>query len=622
MLLEKINEPNDIKKIDKSQLPELADEIRKFLVEKVSKKGGHLASNLGVVELTMALHLCLDLPNDKIVWDVGHQSYTHKVLTGRKDGFDELRSYGGMSGFPKRRESNCDAFDTGHSSTSLSAGLGIVTANQLKGDDSTVVSVIGDGALTGGLAFEALNNAANINRNFIMILNDNEMSIAQNVGGLSSYLSGIRTGNAYNGLKDGVVKSLNSIPVVGEKLIYHIKKTKSSIKQLLIPGMLFENMGITYLGPVDGHNITQLVRVIKEAKKLDHAVIIHVITKKGMGYEPAEKHPSRFHGVEPFNQITGEPVKAKKSVTYTDTFSHYISKYAKDNEKIVAITAAMPDGTGLKRFAHMYPDRFFDVGIAEGHAVTFAAGFASAGLKPYVAIYSSFLQRAYDQIIHDVCIQNLPVVFMVDRAGFVGGDGETHQGIFDISYFNTIPNMNVCAPKNRYELADMIKYSTYFNGPIAIRYPRGEAYEGLKEYREAIVYGRAEVIYKERDIALLAVGSMVKEAEKARELLKKRGYNVSLINARFVKPFDEKCIIKLAKDHKLLVTIEENVINGGFGEQVLKFVNSADIDIKVQNLAIPNQYLEQGSVDVLRKEAGLDPHYIAERVENRYKDVM
>ena len=622
MILEKINEPNDIKKLDKSQLPILAEEIREFLIEKVSKKGGHLASNLGVVELTMALHLCLDFPDDKIVWDVGHQSYTHKILTGRKEGFDELRSYGGMSGFPKRRESKCDSFDTGHSSTSISAGLGIVTANQIKDDDSTVVAVIGDGAMTGGLAFEALNNAASINRNFIMILNDNEMSIAENVGGLSSYLSGIRTGNAYNGLKDGVERSLNAIPLVGETLVRHIKKTKSSIKQLLIPGMLFENMGITYLGPVDGHNISQLVRTIKEAKKLDHAVIIHVITKKGKGYEPAEKHPSRFHGVEPFNQATGEPVNAKKKVSYTDTFSHYISKYAKDNEKIVAITAAMPDGTGLKRFAHMDPEIFFVVGIAEEHAVTFAAGIASAGLKPYVAIYSSFLQRAYDQMIHDVCIQNLPVVFMIDRAGFVGGDGETHQGIFDLSYLNTIPNMNVCAPKNRYELADMIKYSTYYNGPMAIRYPRGEAYEGLKEYREAIVYGRAEIIYKEKDIALFAVGSMVKEAEKARELLKKRGYNVSLINARFVKPFDENCIIKLAKDHKLLVTIEENVLNGGFGEQVLRFVNSSEIDITVQNLAIPNQYLEQGSVDVLRKEAGLDPHTIAERVENRYKDLM
>lgn len=619
MILEKINKPNDIKNIEKSQLPELAKEIRAFLIDKVSKKGGHLASNLGVVELTMALHLCLDFPEDKIVWDVGHQSYTHKLLTGRRAGFDMLRSYGGMSGFPKRRESECDVFDTGHSSTSLSAGLGIAAADMLKGKNNTVVSVIGDGALTGGLAFEALNNAASVKRNFIIVLNDNEMSISENVGGLSSYLSGIRTGNIYNDLKSGVVKSLNHIPVVGEKLITQIKRTKSSIKQLVIPGMLFENMGITYLGPVDGHNINQMVRVFKEAKKLDHAVLVHVITKKGKGYELAEKHPSRFHGVEPFNQWTGEVFSQKKKVSYTDTFSHYIARFAADNDKIVAITAAMPDGTGLKRFKHMYPDRFFDVGIAEEHAVTFAAGLASAGLKPYVAIYSSFLQRAYDQIIHDVCIQNLPVVFAIDRAGLVGGDGETHQGIFDLSYLNSIPNMSICAPKNRFELADMLKYSTYFNGPLAIRYPRGEAYDGLKEFREPIRYGKAEVLYKERDIAIMAVGSMVKEAQGARLLLKEKGYNVTLINARFVKPFDERCIMDMAHSHKLLVTLEENVINGGFGEQVLKFVNNAGVDINVLTLAIPNQYLEQGNVEVLKRESGLDSQSVAERIEKRYK---
>ncbi len=619
MILEKINKPNDIKEIEKNKLPDLAEEIRAFLIDKVSKKGGHLASNLGVVELTMALHLCLDFPSDKIVWDVGHQSYTHKLLTGRRDGFDELRSYGGMSGFPKRRESECDVFDTGHSSTSISAGLGIAAADKLNGIDNTVVSVIGDGALTGGMAFEALNNAAAINRNFIIVLNDNEMSISENVGGLSSYLSGIRTGNLYNDLKNGVAKTLNHIPVVGDKLINQIKKTKSSIKQLVIPGMLFENMGITYLGPVDGHNIGQLMRVFKEAKKLDHAVLVHVITTKGKGYEPAEKHPSRFHGVEPFNQWTGEPLKQKVKATYTDTFAHYISKLADKDDKVTAITAAMPEGTGLKRFKHKHVDKFFDVGIAEGHAVTFAAGLASAGLKPYVAIYSSFLQRAYDQIMHDVCIQNLPVKFIVDRAGFVGGDGETHQGLFDLSYLGTVPNMSVCAPKNRYELADMLYYAKEFNGPIAIRYPRGEAYEGLKEYREPIVYGKAEVIYKERDIAIMAVGSMVKEAEHARELLKERGFSVTLVNARFVKPFDEKCIMQLANNHKLLVTLEENVINGGFGERVLKFVNNANVDIDVQILAVPNQYLEQGNVEVLKKECGLDFESIADRVERRYK---
>ncbi len=618
MILENINKPGDIKEIDKEYLPELAEEIREFLIEKISKTGGHLASNLGVVELTMALHLSLDLPEDKIVWDVGHQSYTHKLLTGRKAGFDDLRAYGGMSGFPKRRESECDAFDTGHSSTSISAGLGIVAANRLQGKENTVVSVIGDGALTGGLAFEALNNAASLDTNFIIVLNDNEMSISENVGGLSSYLAGIRTGNVYNDLKEGVVKSLNHIPLVGEKLITQIKKTKSSIKQLVIPGMLFENMGLTYLGPVDGHNIGQMVRVFREAKKLDQAVVVHVITKKGKGYEPAEKCPSKFHGVEPFVIETGEPVNEKKKVSYTDTFSHYMCKLAENDEQIVAITAAMPDGTGLKKFARRYPDRFFDVGIAEEHAVTFAAGLASAGLKPYVAIYSSFLQRAYDQIIHDVCIQNLPVRFFIDRAGFVGGDGETHQGLFDLSYLNTVPNMSVCAPKNRYELADMMKFSTDFNGPLAVRYPRGEAYDELKEYREPVVYGKAEILYKEKDIALMAVGSMVKEALKAREILKSKGYNVTLINARFVKPFDEQCVIELSGTHKLLVTLEENVINGGFGEQVLKFVNAAGIDMSVLNIAVPNIYLEHATADLLRKEAGLDAETIASRVESKY----
>lgn len=621
MMLERINKTGDIKNIEKENLAELAEEIREFLIEKISKKGGHLASNLGVVELTMALHLVLDLPQDKIVWDVGHQAYTHKILTGRKEGFDALRSYGGMSGFPKRRESESDAFDTGHSSTSISAGLGIVSANAIQGKDDKVVAVIGDGALTGGMAFEALNNAAELNRNFIIVLNDNEMSIAKNVGGMSSYLAGIRTGDVYNDLKSGVVKGLNHIPFVGDKLITQIRKTKSSIKQLVIPGMLFENMGLTYLGPVDGHNIQQMIRVFNEAKNLDQAVVVHVITKKGRGYEPAEKHPSRFHGVEPFDKASGIPLKEKKKVTYTDTFSHYITRFAEKDKDIVAITAAMPDGTGLKRFAKMYPERFFDVGIAEGHAVTFAAGLASAGLKPYVAIYSSFLQRAYDQIIHDVCIQNLPVTFAIDRAGFVGGDGETHQGLFDISYLNTIPNMSICAPKNRYELADMLRFSVDFNGPLSIRYPRGEAFDGLKEYREPVKYGKAEIIYKERDIMIWAVGSMVKEAIATRDILKHKGYNVTLVNARFVKPFDEECIMDMAHSHRLLVTMEENILNGGFGEQILKFVNATELKIDVLNLAAPNMYLEQGNVDILRREAGLDAETMASKIEAKFKSI-
>ncbi len=618
MVIEKIVSANDIKKIDKSEYELLAEEIREFLLEKIATCGGHLASNLGVVELTIALHVVLDFPKDKIVWDVGHQAYTHKILTGRKEGFDKLRTYGGMSGFPKRRESECDAFDTGHSSTSISAGLGLVAGKSLTGDDGYVVSVIGDGALTGGMAFEALNNAATINRNYIIVLNDNEMSISENVGGMSSYLSGIRTGNAYNGLKDGVEKALNSIPMVGGKLVHQIKKAKSSIKQLVIPGMLFENMGITYLGPVDGHDIPQMIKVFNEAKKLDHAVLVHVITKKGKGYTPAEKHPSRYHGIEPFDVKTGKVLSKKTKPTYTDTFSHYITKLARENEKIVAITAAMPDGTGLKKFKDEFPERFYDVGIAEEHAVTFAAGLAASGLKPYVAIYSSFLQRAYDQVLHDVCIQDLPVVFMIDRAGLVGGDGETHQGTFDLSYLGSIPNMSILAPKNKYELGDMMKYASYYNGPIAIRYPRGTAYEGLNDYRQPIKYGKSEVIYKEKDIVLLAVGNMVERAEKVRELLKEKGYRCSLINARFVKPFDQECITDLAKNHKLLVTMEENVLNGSFGESVLRYVNSVKMDIDVLNIAVPNLYLEHGSVDDIRKEAGIDEDSIVKKILERY----
>lgn len=615
MVLDKINKVNDIKDIPKEEYDELADEIRNFLIEVISKNGGHLASNLGVVELTMALHLALDLPEDKIIFDVGHQSYTHKILTGRKEGFDELRSYGGMSGFPKRRENECDCFDTGHSSTSISAGLGIVTANEIMRKKGTVVSVIGDGALSGGMAYEGLNNAARLKRNFIIILNDNNMSISENVGGMSTYLSNLRAGEAYNELKNGVVDVLNKIPAIGGKLVTKIRKTKSSIKQLVIPGMLFEDMGITYLGPVDGHNINQLVKIISEAKKLDHAVLIHVITKKGKGYIPAEKHPSSFHGVEPFNIQTGLPLTKKEKPTYTDVFAKGIVKLAKEDESVAAITAAMPDGTGLKKFMQTYPERFFDVGIAEEHAVTYAAGLAAAGMKPYVAIYSSFLQRAYDQILHDVCIQDLPVVFMVDRAGLVGADGETHQGIFDLSYLSNIPNMNIFAPKNRYELAEVIKYSSNFNHPLAIRYPRGTAYDGLKEFNSPIEYGKSEIIYKEKDIALLAVGSMVEVAVEIREALKAKGYSVTLVNARFVKPVDEKLLENLNENHRLIVTMEENVLNGGFGERVLRIARDMNLKCKVINVAIPNVYVEHGNIEILKKEIGLDKETILNKIQ-------
>lgn len=614
MILETINSPNDIKDIDKDDYDLLAYEIREFLIDKISKRGGHLASNLGVVELTMALHLVLDLPDDKIVWDVGHQSYTHKILTGRKDEFDTLRCHGGLSGFPKRRESECDCFNTGHSSTSISAALGIVTANEITHRDDTVVAVIGDGALTGGMAFEALNNASRLKRNFIIVLNDNEMSISENVGGMSKYLSGIRTGHVYNDVKNGVTKTLSSIPVVGNKLVHQISKTKSSIKQLVIPGMLFENMGITYLGPIDGHNVSQMIRVFKEAKKLEHAVLVHVVTKKGKGYEFAEKKPSKFHGIDCFNKNTGEVLNKKMAATYTDVFSRTICKLSENNDKIVAITAAMVDGTGLKRFKMEHPDRFFDVGIAEEHAVTFAAGLASAGLKPYVAIYSSFLQRAYDQILHDVCIQNLPVVFVIDRAGIVGSDGETHQGIYDISFLRSIPNMNIFAPKNKYEFADALKYSSYFNGPLAIRYPKGTASEVLKEYRTPIKYGKSEVLYKEKDVAIIFCGSTAEIAVGARDILKIKNINCSLINARFIKPIDEECIENLTKNHKIIITVEENIVTGGFGEEVLRYVNNRNYPVKVVNVGIPNMYLGHGSIDILKAEVGLTSENIANKV--------
>jgi 1-deoxy-D-xylulose-5-phosphate synthase len=618
MILEKMNHENDIKKLAPVEIELLAEEIREFLINKISVTGGHLASNLGVVELTMALHLSFQLPNDKIVWDVGHQSYTHKILTGRKAGFDELRKYGGLSGFPKRNESACDSFDTGHSSTSISAALGLVEASQILGNDNYVVAVIGDGALTGGMAYEALNNAARLKRNFIIVLNDNNMSISENVGAVSQYLSNIRTADAYTDLKSGVADTLSKIPIYGEKVVGQIRKTKNGIKQLVIPGMLFENMGITYLGPVDGHNVDRMVKIFNEAKKLNQAVIVHVKTNKGKGYVPAERHPARFHGAEPFKIDTGLPANKRAKANYSDIFSTVMRKLGDRDDKVVAITAAMPDGTGLKRFKNMFPDRFFDVGIAEEHAVTFAAGLAAGGLKPIFAVYSSFLQRAYDQILHDVCIQNLHVIFAIDRAGLVGSDGETHQGLFDISYLTSIPNMNIMAPKNKWELSDMLKFAVDFNAPIAIRYPRGEAYDGLKGYRAPIVYGKSEVIFDESDIALVAAGSMVKTANEVREELKEIGYNCSLVNARFIKPIDEENILELVKDHKLIVTLEENVKNGGFGEKILQFISECHIKINVLIIAIPDEYVEHGNVEILKKEVGIDKESILKKVISSY----
>ena len=623
MVLERMNKPNDIKKLSDEELKVLADEIREFLINKISVTGGHLASNLGVVELTMALHRVLDLPKDKIIWDVGHQSYTHKLLTGRREGFDELRKYGGMSGFPKRKESECDSFDTGHSSTSISAGLGYAHAREITGEDYKVVSVIGDGALTGGMAYEAMNNAANLKSNFIIVLNDNNMSISENVGGMSSYLAGFRTADAYLGLKNNVMNSLNKIPVYGERVVKHIRKTKSGIKQFLIPGMFFEEMGIMYLGPVDGGDLKAMEKLLKEAMNVDGPVLVHVLTHKGAGYAPAERHPARFHGTEPFQIETGLPVKPRIKANYTDIFSTVMRKLGDRDDKVVAVTAAMADGTGLKRFHNMFPERFFDVGIAEEHAVTFAAGLAAAGLKPIFAVYSSFLQRAYDQILHDVCIQNLPVVFAIDRAGLVGSDGETHQGIFDISYLSTIPNMTIMAPKNKWELSDMVKYAVDYEAPIAIRYPRGEAYDGLKEYRAPISLGKSEWIYRESEIVLFALGSMVKIAEKVRDALKEKGYACSLINARFAKPLDEETLRTITTNHKLIVTMEENVINGGMGEHVTEFYGQNEMEsVHVLNIAIPDEYVEHGNVDILRKEVGIDAETITRRTVAAYEKLL
>lgn len=614
MYIEQINQANDIKKLSPDSYGMLAKEIRKFLLQKVSKTGGHLASNLGVVELTMALHLALDLNKDQIIWDVGHQSYVHKLLTGRKEAFDTLRQSGGMSGFPKRRESKYDVFSTGHSSTSISAALGLAKAAQLEHDDKTIVAVIGDGAFTGGLAFEGLNNLAKLNRNLIIILNDNNMSISNNVGGISAYLSTVRAGESYNDLKAGVVNTLEKIPRVGEKMVKDIRKTKSSIKQLLVPGMLFENMGITYLGPFDGHDIKTMVGILQEAKKLDHPVVVHVNTRKGKGYSFAEKNPGKFHGIAPFDLATGEVLKKSDKPTYTQVFSKALIEEAQKNEKIVAITAAMPDGTGLKAFAACFPDRFFDVGIAEGHAVTFAAGLAVGGLKPFVAIYSSFLQRGFDQIVHDVCMQNLPVTFCIDRAGLVGNDGETHQGILDYSYLTIMPNMNVFAPKNAAELKAAIAFASGFNAPLAIRYPRGTAYDGMEEYQEPIVFGKSEYIHLEQDIAIIAAGSMVRTGAQVRECLKAQGKMVSLINARFIKPLDEDMIDEVLKHHTTIVTLEENVLAGGFGMTVLNYINKEHPGTRVLNFAVPVTFVEQGSAEEQIKECGLDTDSIVNEI--------
>lgn len=615
MVLDSINKANDIKNVPVEELPLLASEIREFLIEHISHTGGHLASNLGTVELTMAMHLSFDLPEDKLVWDVGHQAYTHKLLTGRKEGFDSLRQYGGMSGFPKRRESECDSFDTGHSSTSISAGLGYVKARDLSGGHNYVVSIIGDGALTGGLALEALNNAAENQSNFIIVLNDNNMSISPNVGAISSLLTGIRGDNAYRDINDNVKSSLKKIPVYGDKIVSQVQKAKSGIKQLFLPGMKFEDMGITYLGPVDGHDIGKLCKLFKIAKKMNTSVIVHVITEKGRGYEPARLKPEKFHGVSPFDVVTGKPVAAAKT-SYTEVFSRKICDMAQKDNRIVAITASMAAGTGLSRFQKRFPLRFFDVGIAEEHAVTFAAGLAAGGLKPYFAVYSSFLQRGFDEILHDVCIQGLPVVFMIDRAGLVGSDGETHQGIYDYSYMNIIPGMTVMAPKNRLEFMDMMEFANSFDGPVAIRYPRGSVSDIFSDIKNEVFYGKAERIYDGEGTAILTIGASIEEGAQVYKLLKERGENPSLINARFENPIDIGLIKELENKHEKLLTIEENISAGGFGMNVLRAVNENRINLKVINAALPDEYIQHGGVNKLKEVYGFTPEAIIEKLDS------
>ncbi|MFQ9515546.1 MAG: 1-deoxy-D-xylulose-5-phosphate synthase [Eubacterium sp.] len=613
-LLEQIKQPNDIKKIPVKYYPCLAEEIREFLIDSVSKTGGHLASNLGAVELTMALHTVLNLPKDKIVWDVGHQSYTHKILTGRKNQFEHLRQRGGLSGFPKRHESDCDSFDTGHSSTSISAALGMATANQLNGSDGKVVAVIGDGALTGGMALEALNNVASLNRNFVIVLNDNNMSISENVGSMSNYLNKLRVGEHYNDFKIDVENSLSKIPKIGKKLVRRVKRTKDNLKNLIIPGGLFDDLGITYIGPVDGHNLNELITIFDNALKIDHPIVIHVKTIKGKGYKYAEENPSKFHGINPFDKETGLEMERTGAMTYTDVFSNTLVRMAENNDKIVAITAAMPDGTGLSRFQKAFPDRFFDVGIAEEHAVTFAAGLAASGLKPVVSIYSSFYQRAYDQILHDVCLQNLPVTFIFDRAGLVGKDGETHQGIFDMSFMAAMPNMTIIAPKDIRELIEAMKFAENHDGPVAIRFARGVAYAGLEEKDHVFAYGKSEIVREGEKVALISVGNMVEETIKAVDMLAKENVFPTLINARFVKPIDYDIIFKTAKKHEHIIVIEEGIKKGGYGESIEAFIAEKKLKTDVCVMAIDDVFVEQGSVDALRECIGISYRNIYEKV--------
>lgn len=607
---------DEIKNMSIDELDEFAEEIREFLIEQVSKTGGHLASNLGVVELTISLYNVFNFNKDKIIWDVGHQSYVHKILTGRKDMFDSLRMHNGLSGFPKREESPYDMFNTGHSSTSISAAAGMARARDIKNQKFDVVAVIGDGALTGGMALEALNDIGYRKTKMIIILNDNQMSISQNVGGLSTYLSDLRMGDTYNKVKSDINSTLEKIPKVGKGMINSINKVKSSVKQLMVPGMLFEDMGIKYYGPIDGHNIKEMSKILKKAQQVNGPVLIHVVTKKGKGYEYAEQFPNKFHGVGPFNSESGKS-SSTSSKSYSKVFGETMVKLAEKNKKVVAITAAMPEGTGLDQFSKLYPKRFFDVGIAEQHATTMAAGMAAEGLKPVFAVYSTFLQRAYDQIIHDIVLQNLPVILAIDRAGIVGADGETHQGIFDLSYLSSIPNMTIMSPKCTEELRYMLQFAVTQNYPIAIRYPRG----GDEEYGELSPMtffrkGRWEILNERSGkVALVATGKMVQSAIKVKSLLKENGVEATLINACFVKPIDKFLLKDLIKSGYKIVTIEDNLLLGGLGSCINEYlIEEGLVNNNILNLGFNDRFITHGEVDILYKENGLDPESICERI--------
>lgn len=604
-ILDSYNNINDLKRMSFSQLEKLAEDIRKLLIDKVSKTGGHLASNLGVVELTLSLYKVFDLEQDKILWDVGHQTYVHKILTGRKDQFDKLRQFGGISGFPKRCESKYDIFETGHSSTSISASLGMARARDLSKDKYQVVAIIGDGALTGGMALEALNDVGDRKTDLIIILNDNQMSIGKNVGGLSTYLSRIRIDPKYNKFKEDFNDALRKTSI-GNGLADSIRKIKSGIKQILVPGMFFEDMGIKYLGPIDGHDIKELTKVMSLAKEIKGPVLIHAVTQKGKGYKFAEENPDKFHSISEFNLETGKVSKIGGE-TYSNAFGNSMVKLASRDERIVGITAAMRDGTGLNKFSQVFPNRFFDVGIAEQHAVTLAAGMAQAGLKPIFAVYSTFLQRAYDQVLHDVCQQNLPVIFAIDRAGIVGNDGETHQGLFDLSYLSHMPNMTIMSPKSMGEIEYMFSWAIEQDFPVAIRYPRGGDYINLKEQKDYIK-GKWEVLRSEGNIALIATGKMVGTAVEVADKMKTMGVDLTVINACFIKPIDKKLILELVKKGYKIVTLEDNVIHGGLGSLILEYINTIEKDneTKVLNLGFEDKFVRHGDVDILYKLNYLD----------------